>query len=235
MCRRALLVGDLRAGSLYRLTNSYNPTLLIDELDLGDRNSADTLRLLRIGTVAGVPAVRDGKLFSTYGLKIVASRDVPRDAALLSRCAIVSMLPSGKETEPLDDIAMRQIAHRFQPELLMFRFTNYSKVKSFRIPPSALQGFTPRMKQVTRALVAPIQGHTESESIVISALWERNLDAEIERSLEPEWLAATILFELVHERGIHSILVGGIASSINVKLKYVARIFGSAPGRSAQF
>lgn len=220
MCRRALLVGDVRAGSLYTLTDSYNPTLLIDELDLDDRNSVDTLRLLRTGTVEGVPAVRNGKLFSTYGFKIVASRDVSRDAALLSRCVIVSMLPSGKETQPLDDIAMRQIAHRFQPELLMLRFTNCSRVKSFRLPSSALNDFTPRMKQVVRALVAPIQGHTESESIVISALRERDRAGKIERALEPEWLTEENLFRLIHEGPIHSIVVGGIAASINEKLKF---------------
>ena len=130
------------------------------------------------------------------------------------------MLPSGNETQPLDDVAMRQIADRFQPELLMLRFANYSTVKSFRLPSCALQDFTPRMKQVALALVAPIQGHRENESIVLSKLRERDRDAQTERSLEPEWLAAEILFGLVHERAIHSILVGGIASSINEKLKF---------------
>src|ERR1700719_4343851 len=184
MCRRALLVGDVRAGSLYTLTDSYNPTLLMDELDLDDSSrSADILRLLRTGTVPGVPAVRNGKLFSTYGLKIVASREVPRDVPLLSRCVVVSMLPSGNETQPLDDVAMRQIADRFQPELLMLRFANYSRVKGFRLPSCTLQDFTPRMKQVALALVAPIQGHRENESIVLSKLRERDRDAQTERSL----------------------------------------------------
>ena len=220
MCRRALLVGDVRAGSFYTLTDSYNPTLLVDELDLDDRTSADILRLLRTGTVAGVPAVRNGKLFSTYGLKIIASRDVPRDAALLSRCVIVSMLPSRKETQTLDDIAMRQIAQQFQPELLMFRFTNYSSVKNFRLPSSALQDFTSRLKQVALALVASIRGDADSEAIVLSALRERDRAAKIERALEPEWLTEENLFRLIHEGPIHSILVGGIAASINEKLKF---------------
>jgi len=221
MCRRALLVGDVRAGSLYTLTDSYNPTLLIDELDLNDSSrSADILRLLRAGTVAGVPAVRNGRLFSTYGLKIIASREVPRDAALLSRCVIVSMLPAGNETQPLDDVAMRQIAQQFQPEMLMFRFANYSSVKSFRLASSVLEDFTRRMKQVALALLAPIQGHAESESIVLSALRERDRAGKIERALEPEWLAEEILFGLIHEGPIHSILVGGIAASINRKLKF---------------
>jgi hypothetical protein len=221
MCRRALLVGDVRAGSLYALTDRFNPTLLIDELDFDNSSrSADILRLLRTGTVAGVPAGRNGKLLSTYGVKIIASREVPRDAPLLSRCVIVSMLPTRNETLPLDDVSIRKIAHRFQPEMLMFRFANYSMVKTFRLPSNALECFTPRMKQVALALVAPIQNHTESESIVLLSLRDRDRDAEIERLLEPEWLAATILLELIHECPIHSILVGGIASSINAKLKF---------------
>jgi len=220
MCRRALVVGDVRAGSLYSLTDSYSPTLLVDEMDLDDRNSADMLRLLRTGTVAGFPAVRNGKLFSTYGLKIVASRDVPRDAALLSRCVIVSMLPAGNGTRPLDEVAMRQVAQKFQPEMLMFRFANHSRVKNFRLPLSAQKDFAPRMKQVALALVAPIQGHPESESIVISALRERDRAGKIECALEPEWLTEEILFRLIHEGPIHSILVGGIAASINKKLEF---------------
>lgn len=102
----------------------------------------------------------------------------------------------------------------------MFRFTHYLAVKSFRLPSGTLQDFTPRMKQVALALVAPIQDDTESASVVLLALRERDHDSEIERALEPEWLAATILFELIHEGPIHSILVGGIAASINEKLKF---------------
>ena len=221
LCRRALLIGDVRSASLYALTDRFNPTLLIDELDLDNGSrSADVLRLLRSGTVAGVPAGRNGRLFVTYGMKIIASREVPRDAPLLSRCVVVSMLPSGNETQPLDDVAIRQITQRFQPELLMFRFTYYLAVKSFRLPSGTLQDFTPRMKQVALALVAPIQDDTESASVVLLALRERDHDSEIERALEPEWLATTILFELIHEGPIHSILVGGIAASINEKLKF---------------
>jgi len=76
------------------------------------------------------------------------------------------------------------------------------------------------MKQVALALLAPIQGHAESESIVLSALRERDRAGKIERALEPEWLAEEILFGLIHEGPIHSILVGGIAASINRKLKF---------------
>ena len=191
ICRRALLVGDVRAGSLYTLTDTYNPTLLIDELDLDDTSrSTDILRLLRTGTVPGVPAFRNGRPYSTYGVKAVASRQVPRDAALLSKSVVIPMLPTKKETSPLDDIAMRRIAQKFQPELLMFRFKNYSKVKCFRLAPGTLQDCTARTRQVAGALVAPIRRRSETESIILAALRRGDAEAEGERFLEPEWLVA---------------------------------------------
>ena len=226
VCRRALLVGDIRPGSLYTLTDSYNPTLLIDELDLDDSSrSADILRLLRTGTAAGVPAVRNGTPFSTYGVKAVASRQVPRDAALLSRGFIIRMLPTRKETAPLDDHAMCKISQRLQPELLEFRFTSYSKVKKFRLAPRALQDCTPRTRQIGLALAAPLQGHLENESLILSALRERDSEAEAERLLEPEWLVGEALFRQCHEGEISSTLVGGIAASINQKLEFQGEDF----------
>ena len=69
MCRRALLVGDVRAGSCYTLTDSYNPTLLVDELDLDDRTAPMSSGCCATGTVAGFQRFATGRLFSTYGLK----------------------------------------------------------------------------------------------------------------------------------------------------------------------
>jgi hypothetical protein len=56
--------------------------------------------------------------------------------------------------------------------------------------------------------------------MVLSALRERDSAAKIERALEPEWLTEENLFRLIHEGPVHSILVGGIAASINKKLKF---------------
>jgi hypothetical protein len=226
VCRRALLVGDVRPGSLYTLTDSYNPTLMIDELDLDDSSrSADILRLLRTGTTAGIPAVRNGIPYSIYGVKAVASRQVPRDAAMLSRDVVIRMLPTRKETAVLDDVAMRRIVQKFQSELLMYRFTSYSRVKKFRLASKTLQDCIPRTRQIGHALAAPIQGHSENESIILSTLRERDSEAEAERLLEPEWLVGEALFRECHEGEISSILVGGIAASINQKLEFQGEDF----------
>ena len=65
LCRRGLIAGDLRSGSIYKLVDTWNPTLLIDELDLGNsRASGELLRMLRTGSMPGVPTVRNGIRYS---------------------------------------------------------------------------------------------------------------------------------------------------------------------------
>jgi hypothetical protein len=224
-CRRGLLAGDLRSGSVYKLVDAWDPTLIIDELELGNTAaSAELLRLLRTGSVPGVPTFRNGQRFSTYGLKIIASRHPLGDAAFSSRALVVSLLPTEEDTLPLDDAAMRQLENEFQPKLCMFRLKSYSAVKNFRVPPNALQGLSGRMKQIARALFAPLLGDEERTSELLAVLGEFDDEFRIERTLEPEWLVGETLFDLCHEgmetdRLVCEILVGGIAYYVNHKLE----------------
>ena len=114
-CRRGLLSGDLRSASLYKLIDTWQPTLLIDELETGSRADGELSRLLRTGSTPGIPAMRDGQPFATYGLKIISSRQPPSDAALLSRGLILSMLPTDDELMPLDDVAIQVSPKNFSP------------------------------------------------------------------------------------------------------------------------
>ena len=57
----------------------------------------------------------------------------------------------------------------------------------------------------------------------------------IERALEPEWLVEEIFFGLIHEDPIHSVLVGGIAASINEKLKFRGEDFRISTRRIGAF
>jgi len=225
LCRRGLIAGDLRSGSVYQLINTWNPTLLIDELELGNSGaSGELLRILRTGSVPGVPTVRNGVRFSTYGLKVVSSRQPIGDAALASRGFVISMLPTETETLPLDDAAMQELEKKFQPRLCMMRLNNYAAVKNRCVSPMDLKGLSPRVKQLARALTAPLLGDAESTSTVLKILGERDDEARIERSLEPEWLVAEALFSACHEgmeKGylVSEILVGGVAAEINQRLQ----------------
>jgi hypothetical protein len=224
ICRRGLLVGDVRAGSIYQLLDTWNPTLLVDELELGSSGAnPDLLRLPRSGSVPGTPTVRNGKRFSTYGFKIFSSRQPLGDAALSSRGLIISMSPTACDTPPLDKAAMRKLEKEFQSRLCMLRVKYHSAVKRQYSSPMDLDGLSPRMKQIARALAAPLLGDAAATSDLLGILREQDDEAAIERSLEPEWLVITDLLIACHEGmekdcPMSELLVGGLATRINQRL-----------------
>jgi hypothetical protein len=228
-CRRALIAGDLRGASVYKLADTWNPTLIIDELELGTTMAAGELnRLLRTGSMPGVPAIRNGQRFETYGLKIISSRQPPSDVALLSRGFVVPMLPAADEVAQLCQETAERIAKEFQAKLLRFRLTNYSAVKNFSMPPNAFPGPSSRIKQLAHALSAPFLGETKLTEQLFTILREADEDARVERFLEPEWLVGHALFDMCHDDMLYhrfgarrcEIYIGGLAARIDEKLKW---------------
>ncbi len=224
ICRRGLLVGDVRAGSVYQLLDAWKPTLLVDELELeSSGTNAELLRLLRSGSVPGTPTVRNGKRFSTYGIKIFSSRQPLGDAALSSRGLIVSMSPTACDTPPLDNAAMQKLERDFQSRLCMLRVKYREAVKLHYAAPLDLDGLSPRMKQIARALTAPLLGDAAATAELLGILREQDEESSIERSLEPEWLVITELLIACHEGmetdcPMSELLVGGLTTQINQRL-----------------
>ena len=224
LCRRALLIGDLRGASLYKFSSLLHPTLIIDEYEMdGTRVGAEVRRLLRSGSTRGVPVARNGKLFDVYGPKMIASRQPPLDVALASRAIIIRLLPTQKNLLPLDEAAVERISSEFQPRLLMFRLQNHSRVKEYRISIQKLQGLNPRTRDLAQAMAAPLLGDAMLEDQLLALLREYDREARIDRCLEPEWLVVEALFDLCHEgiaknRMISEILVGGVCFHINKSL-----------------
>lgn len=207
------------------ITNQWNPTLLIDELELGRSGSnPELLRILRTGSVPGVPTLRDGNGFSTFGPKVIASRQPPEDVALLGRGLIVNLLPSDEDLARLDEAAMAELAEEFQSRLLMFRLKHFEAVKAFRLPSGSMQGLTGRMKQIAQALTAPLLGNAEVTQTLLDILREHDQSVRIDRSHEPEWMVAGALFELCHKTFEDAdvrpeIFVGTIADFVNEVLR----------------
>jgi hypothetical protein len=226
VCRRALLIGDVRPASLYKLSNLLCPTLLIDELEPdGSRTGAEVRRLLRIGNTPGVSAARNGQLFQTFSSKVISSRQPPHDVALASRAIVIRLLPTQKDLLPLDASNMEQIARAFQPRLLMFRLQNYASVKKSQLSFERLKDLTPRARDLALGMTAPLLGEAMLEDKLFAILRESDREARVERSLEPEWLVVEALFDLCHEgiahnRMISEILVGGVSAHINKSLAF---------------
>ena len=225
LCRRGLIAGDLRGASIYKLMDTWAPTLIIDEFELANTTaSKDLLRLLRSGSVPGIPTFRNGRPFSTYGMKIIASRQPLDDEALLSRGVLISMLPSEADICTLDEVTLRRISSEFQAKLLTFRLTHHSAIKNFCVSPNIFPGLLPRTQQIARALAAPLLGDAETVSTLHRFLQGRDEEARVGRAMEPEWLVAEALFEICHQGigtnwSISEVLVGGVASRVNEKLK----------------
>jgi hypothetical protein len=225
LCRRSVLVGDIRPAALYQLVHNSDITLLIDELELDcSRSSSEIARLLRIGNMRGVHTVRNGQRFSTFCFKVLTSRIPPMDGALASRALFVSMRPTTKSLRVLDEAARRQIIREFQPRLLGFRCDNLLRVRQYQSPQEYLYELTPRMKQLAVALLAPLRDDPQRQSWLITTLRDRDSDSRVALSLEPEWLAVEALFRTCHEgyRGnprVSNLLVGELALEIRDILK----------------
>jgi hypothetical protein len=225
LCRRGLIAGDLRSGSVYKLVDTWDPTVIIDELEQGSSAAnVELLRQLRAGSTPGVPTFRNGRLFSNYGLKIIASLQPIADAALLSRGLTISLLPTKCDTPPLDEPTLQKVEQEFQRKLCMFRLQNHVAVKNFSNSPNVFDGLSPRIRQIARALAAPFLGDAGMTSELLQSLEGYDYEGSIERSLEPEWLVAEGLMVVCHEgigngRGrissVSEILVGGLAARVN--------------------
>jgi len=226
LCRRGLIAGDLRSGSVYKLVDVWDPTLIIDEFEQGSSAAhVELLRLLRTGSTPGVPTFRNGRPFSNYGLKIIASRQPLADAALLSRGLIISLLPTKSETPPLDEATLQKVEQKLQRKLCMFRLQNHAAVKNFSNFPDTFNGLSPRMRQITRALLSPLLGVEPFTSELLEVLEDYDDEVRIDRSLEPEWLVAEALMAVCHEgnksrRFELGLLVSDVSNEVNQMLRY---------------
>ena len=226
LCRRTVRVGDISQASLYSLVNELNPTLLLDEMECDQGKASRALqRLLRAGSTKDVSVARKGELYRAFGAKILASRQPPADAALASRALFIRMMPTRRDLPSLTTEAMAKIAENFQNRLLDLRLANYRSVLDAQFP--QVTHLTPRIRDVARALAAPIQGGSRVSGRTGRDSGRRGPVRPLERSLEPEWLAAEALFDLCHERAVRwgqniykaVIFVGGVTQQINKTLE----------------
>ena len=227
LCRRAVLASDLSPASLYLLPTTLMPTLLIDEFDSGSRGqNPDLLRFLRSGSTDGGSVYRAGKPYSTFCAKVISSRQGPTDGALASRALFISMLPTHRSLPELDQATQEKISKEFQGQLLDYRLQNYLAVLTkvtLEMP-----GFMPRMRDLARALAAPLLGHRQLEQQLLDDLEPQNEEAKLSRHSEPEWAVATALFQECHcTTGL--LTVGSLTDTVNEVLGRIGETYALQP------
>ncbi len=220
LCRRAFLVGNIALASLCLLTDQLQPTIILDECHFGKSDGA-LLRFLRASSSHRVPAVSSkGELYRTFGAKVLASRQLPMDAALRSRAIFISMSPTIRDVLPFGSAEAASVKARFQNRLLGFRLEAYGKLPVPELPKTL--DFAPRMRSIARSLALPVQADAGLVANLLDILREEDDAAKLERSVEPEWIAVEALFGLCHDRqrplqnlSANIILVGGVTKRIN--------------------
>jgi hypothetical protein len=235
LCRRAVLASDISPASLYLLPNAIMPTLLIDEFE----PNRQLEHYLRCGNTQGGRAIRGGKLYDTFCPKVISSRIATADGALASRAVFISMMPTDRFLPELERSTQEEIANQFQGQFFRYRLENYSRPLSESVSKRA--DFTPRMRDLARALAAPLFGHQQFEQQLIEDLQPQNEEAELSLHGEPEWVVATALFAESHHGGVFTVgdltievneLLGRIGETCLLKPKAVGnylRSFGFNP------
>ncbi len=216
LCRRAVLVSDISPASFYLLPNAITPTLLIDEFEpgTGGRNR-ELEHFLRCGSTQDGRAIRGGKLYDTFCPKVISSRISTADGALASRAVFISMMPTRRFLPELERSTQEGIANQFQSQFLRYRLENYSRELPDGLSKRA--DFAPRMRDLTRALAAPLFGRQQFEQQLIEDLQPQNGEAKLSLHSEPEWVVATALFGEAHQGGVFT--VGDLTTEVNELLE----------------
>jgi hypothetical protein len=226
LCRRALLASDISPASLYLLPNAIIPTLLIDEFEpgRGGRNR-ELEHFLRCGSTQDGRAIRGGKVYDTFCPKVISSRIATTDGALASRAVFISVMPTGRFLPELERSTQEEIANQLQGQSLRYRLENYSRPLPDGLSKRA--GFVPRIRDLTRALAAPLFGHQQFEQLLIQDLQPQNKEAKLSLHGEPEWVVATALFTESHHGGVFT--VGDLTIEVNDLLGKIGETYLLTP------
>jgi hypothetical protein len=83
------------------------------------------------------------------------------------------------------------------------------------------------MRDLARALGAPLFGHQQFEQRLIEDLQPQNEGAKLSLHGEPEWVVATALFDEAHHRGVFT--VGDLTNDVNELLGKIGETYSLTP------
>jgi len=133
LCYRAIMATSMSPASLFRALDAWNPTVVLDETEIYNRESmVEIVALLNAGYRRGqyawrVEKVESGTLhlqsFDVFGFKVLAGTQLLR-ATLSSRSIVTSMT---KNVRPVRLFIDEDEAQSLRGKLLMYRFLNLGK------------------------------------------------------------------------------------------------------------
>ena len=195
LCRRSLLTADITSAAFYEVYEKLNPTLLVDET-LTTGNKRELFHLLKTGTTRGSVTLRRGRSLKAFGPKVISCTELPNDAALNSRCVIISMVETSRtDLVKTSDKRLLDNANSLRSQLLQYRLENYHSLQLPHVEGD--QGLHSRTRDLYQALALPLGNNAELCGILVHLF---KIQQEINREpLSPTSAAVLrVLYEFIH-------------------------------------
>lgn len=214
--------GAITLASVFRLAHEWRGSLLLDEFDLGGKNSESyggMLQLLRSG-VADMPVFRtegdrkkEVELYRIKSPRIFSSQDPIVDAALQSRTIVVKMAKNKKRV-PLYRLASYfDKAQSLRNKLLLWRLRNLNKVdlKAIEYGFDELSGFDGRVQQVLTPIYSLANDATKKKIIEFAKDQEEETKRERLEEIDGQ------IFLYISEHAYEDIPLAALTDHINTK------------------
>ena len=159
MVPRGLIVVEISPAVLYRMIESWHPTLIVDEADVAFRNNPELRAVINAGWTRGAgvprchPDTHEPELFDTFGPKAIGLKGLKVPDTTLSRGIVIEMerkLPTDKAEgfKHIDDADLQDIRRM----LLRWSADNLDAIKAAE--PLAPDGFANRLSDNWRIMFA---------------------------------------------------------------------------------
>jgi hypothetical protein len=226
LCRRSLLTSDITSAGFYETCNRVTPTLLIDETaTAGDRRALS--HLLRVGSTKGSVAIRRNKAFNAYCPKVVCWVELPDDAALNSRCIVISSQETDKtDLRRVTDPQVQAYADDLRQMLQQYRLENFNRLTLPRVPGD--EHLRSRNRDLYEALALPTEDPIARAALASEFQLQQNINREPLSPLQVALLRA--LDAHIHENPTNAMCANkGLTDLVNLEFEYRREILRANP------
>lgn len=220
--------GSATVSPIFRVLEDFRGTLTLDEADFEmSSTTADIVKILNSGFMKDVPVLRsepnnkkgfDLKSFNVFGPKLIATRELYKDAALESRMITEDMdlITKSKDIPTNIPNDLRKEALLLRNKLLLFRFREKGKHK-LRLELSN-PDIEPRLNQISLPLMSIIDNPEVLKGLQ-NHFANYNEKIRNDRTLDYKYQLLEAICELMDEGWDH-ITMKRIADKINNDLNY---------------
>lgn len=214
--------GAITLASIFRLAHDWRGTLLLDEFDLGGKNSegySGMLQLLRSG-VSDMPVFRtegdrkkEVELYRIKSPRIFSSQDPIIDAALQSRTIVVKMTKNHKRVPLYRLKSYTDKAQALRNKLLLWRLRNLNSIdlKTIEYGFDELSNFDGRVQQVLTPIYSLANDETKKK--IIEFAKEQESETKRERLEEIDGQ----IYLYISEHAFEDIPLSSLTDHINIK------------------